>query len=162
MDIPQRLNTFFINKGLADWPSLKALFVLRHDGQVLYRYPELKEDMSMGALVGGAWQAAVTLSRFIDEHIREEHFRLSFDTSDTGVYVLPVGYLQESLYIGLLYKEELNPAQLKNSLRILRNNLKSYLGELSVSVSPQNLHKKRLFENITDEEMNQLFSEAGA
>ena len=158
--IPEHLDKFFVGRNLSSWrPSLMALFVLRHDGQILYRYPNLQEDMSVGALVGGAWQAAMSLSLSMDKHIKEERFRFSFDTSNTGIYVLPVGIQEEHLYMGLLYKMDDNPAELKNKLRILRNHLKSYLGELTIP--SQSFDKKQLFDNITDEEMDQLFDGVG-
>ena len=158
MGITGCLEEFFSDTDFRDDPAVKALFVLTRDGQMAYRYPIFENDVSVGALVVGSWQAVMAVSDFMDEGVEEEDFRLSFDTSDTGIYVLPLCRGEGDFYVGILYEGHINPAQLKNRLRVLRDGLGSYLDRIrTLKVGKKSV----LFDDITDEEIDQLFSDAG-
>lgn len=140
------------------------LIVLRQDGQVLFHNLPSKEQNfgpSLGALLGGSWQAVKTLTDFLPKVDKEKNFRLSFDTSSDGVYVLPVSLEDSTLYMGALYSKALNPGQLKNSLRKEAQNLeefllkKTYTGQVK---KPLISSSQKLFDHISDEEMDKLFS----
>ena len=160
MGIADYFREFFVKRGVGRDFAVDSLLVLRRDGQMVYRYPEDKDEASSaGVLMGGAWQAARALVHLIEESQGEENFRLSFDTTDTGLYMLPFcGPRGETYYMGALYRECLNGAKLKNRLRMLRDDLERYLE----GVAPLRGEEKTVsFDHITDEEIDGLFSPMG-
>jgi len=122
-------------------------------------------------LLGGVWQASKALSDFIPqtqeskqaEHSFGEEFRLSFDTSSKGVYIVPLKILDEELFLGLIYFDEVNPGSIKSKTRELALKLSE---SLETQIKSQNTHKSVegkkindfLFDDITDAEMDHLFS----
>ena len=159
MTLVEHLHHFFQTKEMQDWSSSRPVMILRRDGQVLFRYPYLREDdASIGALMSGAWQAATVLAGFVDAHTQEQDFRLSFDTSSTGMFMLPFQKQEHHLYMGVLYKNELNSAKLKNKLRALRDELDLHLNK---HTPLKGATKAVPFENITDDEIDKIFSPIG-
>lgn len=139
-----------------------SVFVCRQDGVVLYKKDGIGLSVShssVGALLGGVWQAASTLASFLPESKKREIFRLSFDTSSTGVYILPFQMKSNDYYLGLLYNDELNPGFIKNRLRDLMMRLEEYLAEFAEEARKE--ENELLFENITDDEIEAIFSHTG-
>jgi hypothetical protein len=161
--IPQFSKRYF--EEYSDIAKLKdsSLFMVRQDGLMVYHKNGLGdkiEPSSIGALLGGLWQAAQALASFIPNRQDNEIFRLSFDTSNQGLYVQPLSIGDESYYLGLLYAEETNPALIKSKLRILTMNFLKYLEDELLDPAEfdsENSREEFLFENITDEEVDQLF-----
>ncbi|MCO4792920.1 MAG: hypothetical protein KC493_04365 [Bacteriovoracaceae bacterium] len=140
-----------------------SVFACRQDGVILYKRDGIGlsvDHSSVGALLGGVWQAANTLASFLPEQEKKEIFRLSFDTSSSGIYILPFELNNTDYYIGLLYSDEVNPGFIKNRLRDLMMRLEEYLG-LTISFEPEKEENERLFENITDDEIETMFSQTG-
>mgnify|MGYP000353386217 CR=1 FL=1 len=80
--------------------------VIRHDGIDLYTNVENKlEASSIGALVSGLWQAAQSLSKLIADQTDFFEFRLAFDTSSSGLYVLPFSINGSDYYICAIYTD---------------------------------------------------------
>jgi hypothetical protein len=139
-----------------------SVFVCRQDGVVLYKKDGIGLSVShssVGALLGGVWQAASTLASFLPESEKKEIFRLSFDTSSTGVYILPFQMKNNDYYLGLLYNDELNPGFIKNRLRDLMMRLEEYLAEFAEEARKE--ENDILFENITDDEIEAIFAHTG-
>lgn len=138
-----------------------SVFVCRQDGVILYKRDGIGLSVShasVGALLGGVWQAASTLASFLPENEKKEIFRLSFDTSSTGVYILPFQMKKDDYYLGLLYNDEMNPGFIKNRLRDLMMRLEEHLSEISEETKDP---KDLLFENITDDEIEAMFASTG-
>ena len=135
-----------------------GLFVCRADGVLIYfekgRNKKALEQDSIGALVGGVWQAARELSRFIPNSGKECDYRLSFDTSSEGLSIHPVTIVGEDYYLGCIFDNELSPGLIKNKLKRMARNLEETLEDVKIIEEPQN----QLFENITDDEMDDIFS----
>ena len=137
-----------------------TLILVRQDGVVVFEQDnDLSADhkQSLGALMAGAWQAAQAMTDFFPGH-DHNYFRLGFDTSNSGIYILPVEAASEKFYIGLFFKNETNPAILKNKLRNLSHQI---VEELGVYFEARESLDKPLFENITDDEIDNIFSVAG-
>jgi hypothetical protein len=144
---------FFNENGYDKISSRLAL--VRADGIIVYsNSSDSFESSSIGALVSGVWQAAESLNSIISNDNEAYDFRLGFDTSENGLYILPINILKESFYICSIYKEEVNPAKLKRNLRLLKQNLEVFLSEYKEEISTRNDY---LFSNITDVEMDNLF-----
>lgn len=161
MNINLFIKQFFIEN---EYQKLaNRVVVLRGDGIDLYSNIEDKfETSSICALVAGLWQAAKSLSSFISTNNDFFEFRLGFDTSSSGLYVLPFNFRENEYYICAIYKESDNPALLKRHLRLLKQNLETFLSaiefEPKVNKSTSIQREGYLFNNITDEEMDKLFS----
>lgn len=136
------------------------LLVLRHDGINLYsNFDDQFEASNMGALVSGLWQAAESLSSMLKKENEFFEFRLGFDTTSDGLYVLPFTILKSTYYICAIYNGADNPGKMKRNIRLLKDNLETYLSEFSLD--PEENRKGYLFTNISDDEMNKLFAFGG-
>ena len=164
-EIPKLIEQFFLSLEIDQRLNRFSFFLIRQDGVILYQN---KKDLkinahSVGALLGGVWQASSALTEFIPGKKREEEFRLSFDTSSEGIYIVPVNFDAEKLYLGLIYYNEMNPGLLKSKMRDIATSLSQYLNmEKASNRSIQNTHHKKdentLFNDITDAEIDHMFS----
>jgi hypothetical protein len=135
-----------------------SVFVCRQDGHLVYNRDHMNmgvEHSSIGALLGGVWQAATTLASFIPQEEKQDLFRLSFDTSSQGIYILPFEQNEEKYSLGLLYKNEVNPGFLKSRLRDLLMRMTTEMSKVNLVEIKSN--KGYLFSDITDEEMDRVF-----
>lgn len=135
-----------------------GLFVCREDGVLIF-FEKGRNKMSLerdaiGALVGGVWQAARELSRFIPNHSDEKGYRLSFDTSSEGLTIYPISVAGENYYLGCIFDNELSPGLIKNKLKRMAIHLEESLEDIKIVEEKE----AYLFENITDDEMDDLFS----
>lgn len=162
MNIKLLINNFFEEN---DFGRISDhISVVRNDGIVIYS--NTKDNFiasSMGALSSGLWQAATSMIEFVDKRDDEE-FRLTFDTSSSGVYILPIVVANSRCYLVSVYQDALNPAKLKQQLKNLIFLLEMYIRDESISVSKEtkihDIDPKRegyLFTDITDEEIDKLF-----
>ena len=133
------------------------LFFCRKDGVTLYKtgsYPFKGDTDSIGVLLSGAWQAAEMVSS-LSMKSKNESFRFTFDTSSQGIYILPLTIQSSQYYLGTLYCNQVNPGHLKKKIRLLVNSFKEEIGQFEQG---QREKDNFLFQNITDEEMSDIFS----
>ena len=155
MNLSTIIKQFFIENDFDKLAQKTA--VVRNDGIVLFsNSKDFKESSSIGALVGGLWQAAQSLNTIVSGDSDVLEFRLSFDTSNQGIYILPFTINKKEYYICAIYNEVNNPALLKRNLRNIKNNLSDFLKEYCVTTEENKADY--LFQNITDEEMDNLFA----
>jgi len=136
-----------------------SLFLCRKDGGVLYKYGPIVNNVepdSICVLMSGAWQAAETVSLMASkEKALKGFFRFSFDTSSNGMYILPLTINSKKYYLGALFYDQKNPAILKNEIKKL---LFSFQSEILSFDEAEVENQSFLFGNITDKEMNDIFS----
>ena len=142
------------------------LFFVRNDGISIYDSTQDQSTQAVGALSGGLWQAAESLMKMIDAKTGPMEFRLGFDTSSQGVMIVPVNYHGTLYFLGAIYHECLNPALLKRQIIQLQDELEKKLLTMKVvkKTGPRKVTSTRagyLFDHITDEEMDRLFSLGG-
>lgn len=140
--------------------------VVRSDGTVLYcNSKDSFEASNIGALASGIWQAASSLSQMINKGENSSAFRLAFDTTSEGIYILPIDIASRDCYLCCLFKDQLNPGKLKQSMRNIGFLLEAYMREEALRFEaqelPRELRSGYLFKDITDEEMDRLFGVAG-
>ena len=82
-------------------------------------------------------------------------FRFSFDTSSSGIYILPLDINSKKYYLGAIFYNQINPAILKNELKKL---LFSFQSEILNFDEEEVKNQSFLFGNITDKEMNDIFT----
>ena len=165
-NIPKYVETFFKSCEIDEKINRYSFFLIRHDGVVLYHNNNLGNSLSqssIGALLGGVWQAARALANFIPKEESKEGYRLSFDTSAQGVYIVPIAVGSEELYLGLIYHDEVNPGFIKNKIRELATGFSEYLEEelkdtIAKKQMKSNEKNEFLFGDITDSEMDHLFA----
>lgn len=137
-----------------------TLFVCRNDGLVLYFHTQDKkvDKNSVGALVGGLWQAGKTVVDMFGKNAEPITYRLSFDTSSSGLHLLPFSVGSDEYFMGLYFSELVNPALLKNRMKSLMHGLSGQFEKIKhEEVVPQK-KEEQLFSNITDDEIDNLFS----
>lgn len=152
----ERISSFLETNTIKDEITLSFV---REDGIILYtNFPNELEAKSIGALVGGVWQAARSLASFTTKKDVLD-FRLSYDTSSDGIAIFPLCFENQYYFLCGIYKDELNPAVIKQQLRLLQGRLSEFLIDgLETTVQEK---EEFLFDNITDEEMDNLFTVTG-
>jgi len=166
--IPKYVEAFFQSCEIDQKINRFSFFMIRYDGVVLYHNNNLANNLSkssIGALLGGVWQAAKALADFIPKEKQNEGYRLSFDTSEQGVYIVPIGNKHEELYLGLIYHDEVNPGFIKSKMREMAASFNEFLdqeikdsGVKNVKAQSSKKGSDYLFEDISDAEMDRLFS----
>lgn len=142
------------------------LAVTRSDGTVIYcNSKDSFEASNIGALASGIWQAASSLSALVNKSEAPLSFRLAFDTSSEGIYILPLALGEMECNLCCVFKDQINPGKLKQNMRNIAFLLEAFMREeflrLKSTVRPTKIRSGYLFENITDEEMDRLFGVAG-
>ncbi len=133
-----------------------GLFIFRDDGIPLFGSNEMLDKNTMGALMAGCWQAAKALSSFIPKSENQEVYRFSYDTSDQGIYILPFSIKKSSFIFGGLFHSEINPGLIKSKMRQILEKMLSDVDTFIEDKAPK--REKFLFNDISDREMDQIFS----
>lgn len=156
-----------------------GLYLCNQDGILLYQAGPLvtseqkNQLQAIGPLAQGAWQAAFELLKIFSGNQRPsaEYLRLAFDQSNSGLYMIQLPLAQERLSLCCCYSEVVNVGQLKNQLRLLKEELllkfASYRyqdqnheqGEVTPTAAAGK--KNLLFSDITDDEVSNLFAGIG-
>jgi hypothetical protein len=142
--------------------SIKArLFVTREDGITVYDSVQDKTTTSVSALVSGVWQASEALMGLVhpDQDVLE--FRLGFDTSSQGVYLFPFVISEKRYFLGAIYNRCLNPGQLKRQVAIVKEEMDSFFEKQPTPKQKSQNREGFLFQDISDEEIDRLFSAGG-
>lgn len=141
------------------------LFVTREDGITIYDSVQDQTTSAVSALVSGVWQASEALMGLVHPEQNVMEFRLGFDTSSQGVYLFPFSLSGKRYFLGAIYNDCLNPGQLKRKVALIKEEMDK-LFSLEGETIPEQTTKSTaregfLFKEITDEEMDRLFSVGG-
>jgi hypothetical protein len=148
-------------------PKIKSinarLFVAREDGITIYDSVQNQTTASVSALVSGVWQASEALMGLAHPGQDILEFRLGFDTSSQGIYLFPLSLFGKRYFFGAIYKDCLNPGQLKRQIVLIRHEMDQLFSNEKVVVTTTTKMKNNdrnsfLFQEITDEEIDRLFS----
>lgn len=161
MTLTKLVQHYFTNFAEVSFPKTT---LVRPDGIVVYAAEDAKnEAASIGALVGGVWQAATALGSQQNNKDSFFDYRFSFDKSDSGIYILLLVLKNQEYYLCTIYDNTFNPALLKRNFRVLKEELNKYINEnidndVTVNKIEEENRADYLFKNITDEEMDNLFA----
>ncbi len=164
MSAPGNITEFFKQNNVEDKFGPLNVFITRPDGHIIFKrtMSSDKSDTSIGALIAGLWQASQALSTIISNNEGPGNYRLSYDTSSNGVYVLPIHHGSELYCVGVVFNQVVNPGALKNYLRDLQSRLQSYLDSKPIrpasKIASIEAKEKYLFNDLTDAEVDQLFN----
>lgn len=158
MNLATQIKDFFNE---SEFSSLAdKIAVVRDDGTVLFsNSQDVMMASNIGALSSGVWQAAHQLISYIGDSPSGD-FRLSFDSSCSGIYLTPIKLNKTSGFLCCLYKDEVNPGKLKRKVRQVVDLLNAYVEIEKKNLVEYGNNDKYLFDNITDEEMDSLFGMA--
>tara|TARA_Y100000296_G_scaffold86669_1_gene127247 strand:+ start:572 stop:1048 length:477 start_codon:yes stop_codon:yes gene_type:complete len=148
------LRDFFNTENLESFFDKGAIIVSRPDGIPLVSY-EVHEkgwtDSTLSALAAASWQAAENIIKVFGA-LDSSDYRFSFDTSSSGFYILKVD-TEDDLVISYIYNGHDNPGKIKSQFRRLKIALEDYILENKVGGQKEDF----LFDDISDDEMDQLF-----
>ena len=161
---PQDLAQFFAQEKSIVQQHL-SVFLGRADGVLLFTHlaDSLadEEQNSLGVLLASAWQASQAMTTYFSS-AQADDFRYSFATADRGIYLLSFPWRGEAYFLATLYQKQDNPGAVKLLLRSMAQRLREFLGTLAglaETTKPTAAGlEKPLFNDITDDEMNQLFA----
>ena len=144
-------------------PGIKArLFVTREDGIAIYDSVQNETTTSVSALVSGVWQASEALMGLAHPAQDVMEFRLGFDTSSQGIYLFPFAYSGKRYFLGAIYKNCVNPGQLKRQVAMIKEEMDRLFESEPVQVKKTMAAREGyLFQDISDEEIDRLFSMGG-
>jgi hypothetical protein len=140
------------------------LFVTREDGITIYDSVQDKTTTSVSALVSGVWQASEALMGLAHPEQDVMEFRLGFDTSSQGIYLFPFNLNKKRYFLGAIYQNCLNPGQLKRQVALIKEEMDRLFQDEPVQVKNNKSTSSReefLFKEISDEEIDRLFSAGG-
>lgn len=141
------------------------LFVTREDGITIYDSVQDQTTTSVSALVSGVWQASEALMGLAHPNQDVMDFRLGFDTSSQGIYLMPFSLKGKRYFLGAIYHECVNPGQLKRQVVMIKEEMDRLFANEPVALpKTQNKTMSRegfLFQEITDAEIDRLFSAGG-
>jgi hypothetical protein len=146
------------------FPAIQArLFVAREDGITVYDSVQNQTTTSVSALVSGVWQASEALMGLAHSNQNPLEFRLAFDTSSQGIYLFPITVEGKRYFLGAIYQDCLNPGQLKRQVATVKDELNRSFPVERRATGPESalVRKGFLFKDITDDEMDRLFSVGG-
>ncbi len=140
------------------------LFVTREDGITVYDSVQNQTTTSVAALVSGVWQASEALMGLVRSNSNAMEFRLGFDTSSEGIYLFPFDLEGKRYFLGAIYKDCVNPGQLKRKISMIKEEMDLLFAQLPKTKTTTRNTVERdgyLFKDISDEEIDRLFGVRG-
>lgn len=139
------------------------LFVTREDGITIYDSVQDKTTTSVSALVSGVWQASEALMGLAHPGQDVMNFRFGFDTSSQGIYLFPFDLAGKRYFLGAIYQNCLNPGQLKRQISLIKEEMDElFKATPAIKETKKTSDREEfLFKEITDEEIDRLFSVSG-
>jgi len=137
-----------------------TVLAISADGQVLSQMGDKKDSkelQSLGALLAGVWQASEALKDFMSEDESKENLRLSFQNAHSGYLILPPSEKNPKIIFAFLFEKQTNPGKLKH----LAGKIKNHFNEIEILNKDSSESEEFLFKNITEDEVDKLFSFAG-
>ena len=161
-EINQKILHDVINSNLRILEDFKeiSLFITRGDGVVLWANDNVdKKNHSLGALITGVWSSAKALTDIFEtENINNN---LSYGGSSDGIHITPITLSGKRYAFSVIYKKVNNPSKLKLKFRLLKQTIEDLYDEKNqhyLLIDEGKEKTKTLFNNITDEEIDNLFT----
>ncbi len=137
------------------------LFVTRDDGITIYDSVQNQTTTSVAALVSGVWQASEALMNLVNQNSDVLEFRLGFDTSSQGIFLVPLEISGKRYFLGAIYTGLTNPGQLKRRVAMMKDEFDVVFAQSMPVKKPMMAFEARegfLFKDISDEEIDRLFA----
>ena len=137
-----------------------TILAISAEGQVLAQMGEEKERkdlQSLGALLAGVWQASEALKDFMSTEEDKDELRLNFQNAHSGYLLLPPTPKNPKITFAFLFEKQTNPGKIK----YLAGKIRSHFDEIEILRKDMGSEEEYLFKNITEDEVDKLFSFAG-
>jgi len=157
MDFEKRIKDHFNKFKGKGTLSKTAVLAITLEGQVLAKiggHYEKGAIQSFGALMTGLLQASASISDLMGKDNKEEVV-LSYQTTSSGFFILPPNETNRRLFWAFMFDNEQNPGKIK----LYAKKLRTHMNE--VSIIEEREDDEILFKDITDKELDDLFSFAG-
>jgi hypothetical protein len=162
MSIEKRLEDHFGKFPEKDILAKVTVLALSHDGRVYGQLGVKKSPadiQSLGALLVGMWQASEAVKGFMDTSPNDD-LNLAFQSSNGGFFILRPGVKNKNVFWGLLFENETNPGKVKLYFKKLRDHFEA-IEILPAKNKEDEGDGSYLFRDITEDEVDKLFSFAG-
>ncbi len=160
MTIENRLLEHF-SKINFDLPSVGlTVLAISAEGQVLAQMGderESKELQSLGALLAGVWQASEALKEFMSDDGPKDDLRLNFQNAHSGYLLLPPTEKNPKIVFAFVFQKQTNPGKIKH----LAGKIRNHFNEIEILKMDNGKEEELLFKDITEDEVDKLFSFAG-
>lgn len=135
-----------------------TVFLITKTGQVLEKLgcPWEKDTASLGALFVGILEASEAVKETVSGKNNEE-MDLAYSSSETGFFILRPSPENPEVFWVFLYQKVLNPGK----TRLYAKRLRDHFDNIKIIEKNLKSSDKNLFENITDKEVDDLFSFVG-
>lgn len=156
--INQNLGNHFQSFGSKSVFEKVTIFLITKDGQVLEKLgnPWEGDTRSLGALFVGILEASEAVKESVSGSAQGE-MDLSYSSSSTGFFMLKPTEKNPKVFWAFLYREAVNPGKIK----VYGKKLRDHFNQIEILEHRSSHSNEKLFNNITDEEMDNLFSFAG-
>jgi predicted regulator of Ras-like GTPase activity (Roadblock/LC7/MglB family) len=137
-----------------------TILAISAEGQVLTQLGEAKNNkelQSLGALLAGVWQASEALKDFMDKDVSKDELKLTFQNTDSGYLLLPPTEKNPKIIFAFLFEKQVNPGKIK----FLAGKISDHFSEIEILEKNNGEKEEFLFKNITEDEVDKLFSFAG-
>ncbi len=137
-----------------------TVLAISAEGQVLTQMGELrdsKELQSLGALLAGVWQASEALKDFMSEEDSREDLKLNFQNAHSGYLLLPPTQKNPRIVFAFVFEKQTNPGKIKH----LAGKIRDHFDEIEIMNLDTGKEEELLFKDITEDEVDKLFSFAG-
>lgn len=160
MTIENKLLEHF-SKITFDLPSSGfTVLAISAEGQILAQMGEVKEAnelQSLGALLAGVWQASEALKDFMSDDNSKEDLRLNFQNAHSGYLLLPPTKKNPKIIFAFVFEKQTNPGKIKH----LAGKIRTHFDEIEIMNVDNGKEEELLFKDITEDEVDKLFSFAG-
>ena len=159
MNVDQHNLIKVIENHSKEFSELEGEFVfLRMDGVMLWNnFSEKKNIQELSALSAGLWQSACSLANYSENHSMNKV--LNFGTSSSGLLAQDIASGEKNYLLLMKYNNVLNPSKVKLRFRGLKQAIEDSLYlEGKKTPSSSSVNSVQPFKDITDEEMDNLFS----
>ena len=132
--------------------------LVRSDGILVWsNLSDAEKKQELSALTSGLWYSAKSFLNYSKKISMDE--TLVFGTSNKGLMAQSLKINEYDYILVLIYSDELNPAKLKLKFRSVKQKIEDniYSGENHIE-KESNALKEKPFDDITDEEVDNLFS----
>ncbi len=162
MTIHEKISGHFKSFSKHEFFSEVSIMVLTRDGQVLSllgKKMNKNEAQSLGALMVGMWQASQAVADMI--HVDgTTDTGLSYQNSQSGFFLLQPTEKNPKVFWSFIFENQINPGKIKNYAKSLRQ----FFDKIEIFDEADEAIQTSegfLFENVTAEEVDDLFSFAG-
>lgn len=137
-----------------------TVLAISAEGQVISQMGQPREDkelQSLGALLAGVWQASEALKDFMSNDESKDDLRLNFQNAHSGYLLLPPSEKNPKIIFAFIFEEQTNPGKIKHLARKIRD----HFDEIEIFNQESGKNEELLFKDITEDEVDKLFSFAG-